>query len=242
MILSTKGIVLHCMDYSETSIISKVYTEQLGLQSYIAKGVRKKGARFKKNLFSPLSIIQLTANHKEGEGLRVLRDASCEYQLNGIATDIRKTAVSIYIAELLTRTVSAQMTDPNLYHFIESAVLNLEQSKESIAGFPLGFTISLTQFMGFDPHNNFNSGNTYFDMIGGNFGPHPPDHMYYFSSPLSDNFSEVLSAINAGILNIKADFKTRSELLLRMLEYFRIHISTFGEMKSVQVLSDVLKD
>jgi DNA repair protein RecO (recombination protein O) len=230
------------MDYSETSIIAKVYTEQLGLQSYIAKGVRKKGSKIKRNLFAPLSIIQLTANHKEVEGLRVLREASCEYQLNHIATDMAKTAVSIFIAELLTRTVSAQMTDPNLYHFIENAVLNLDKTTDSIAGFPLGFAISLTQFMGFDPHNNFNADNIYFDMTGGNFCSHPPDHMYYFSSPLSDSFSEILTAINAGIMSIKADHKTRSELLMKTLEYFRIHIPSFGEMKSVQVLSEVLKD
>jgi hypothetical protein len=31
-------------------------------------------------------------------------------------------------------------------------------------------------------------------------------------------------------------------LLHRMTEYFRIQIPTFGEIKSVQVLSDVLKD
>ncbi len=242
MILSTKGVVLHCMDYSETSIIARVYTEQLGLQSYIVKGVRKKGARIKRNLFAPLSIIQLIANHKEGEGLRVMRDASCEHQLNAIATDMAKTAVSIFMSELLSRTISAQMADPNLYYFIENAALNLENTQESIAGFPLAFTVGLTRFLGFDPHNNFSPENSYFDMTGGNFCSHPPGHPYYFSSPLSDTFSEVLSAIDAGIISIKADHKTRNDLLLRMLEYIRIHIPAFGEMKSVQVLSDVLKD
>ncbi|NTW99752.1 MAG: DNA repair protein RecO, partial [Geobacteraceae bacterium] len=78
--MSTRGIVLHSMDYSETSIIVRVYTEQLGLQSYIVKGVRKKGARLKRNLFSPLSVLKLVANHKEGEGLRVLREAACFHQ------------------------------------------------------------------------------------------------------------------------------------------------------------------
>jgi len=242
MILSTKGVVLHCMDYSETSIIARIYTEQLGLQSYIVKGVRKKGARIKRNLFAPLSIIQLIANHKEGEGLRVMRDASCEHQLNAIATDMAKTAVSIYMSELLSRTITAQMADPNLYYFIEKAVLNLDNTNESIAGFPLAFTIGLTRFLGFDPLNDFSPENNYFDMTGGNFCAHPPGHPYYFSSPLSDAFSEILSAIDAGIFSIKTDYKTRSELLLRMLEYIRIHIPAFGEMKSVQVLSDVLKD
>jgi DNA repair protein RecO (recombination protein O) len=242
MILSTKGVVLHSIDYSETSIIAKVYTEQLGLQSYIAKGVRKKGARMKRNLFAPLSIIQLIANHKEGDGLRVMREASCEHQLNNIATDMAKTAVSIYISELLTRAIPSQMSDPNLFHFIEDAILELNACTGSVSGFPLGFTVGLTQFMGLDPHNNFDAGNSYFDMIGGNFSPHPPDHAYYFSSPLSNNFSEILKVVNAGVISIKADYRTRIELLTRMLEYFRIHIPTFGEIKSVQVLSDVLKD
>lgn len=242
MILSTKGVVLHCMDYSETSIIARVYTEQLGLQTYIVKGVRKKGARIKRNLFAPLSIIQLIANHKEGDGMHVMREASCEYQLNGIATDMSKTAVSIYISELLAHSVSAQMADPDLYGFIEDAILNLDRATGSVAGFPLSFTIGLTQFLGFDPHNNFDANHTFFDMEGGNFCPHPPDHPYYLSSPLSDRLSEVLLALNAGVISIVADHATRNELLARMLEYFRIHIPSFSEIKSVQVLGEVLKD
>ena len=240
--MSTKGIVLHCMDYSETSIITRIYTEQLGLQSYIVKGVRKKGAKIKRNLFSPLSIINLVANHKESEGLRVMRDASCEYQLNGIATEMTKTAVSIYIGELLSHAFSAQMADPNLYHFIEDTVLSLDRATESISGFPLSFTIGLTEFMGFAPHNNFSASNSFFDMLNGNFCGFPPGHPHYFSPPLSNSFSEVLTALNIGIVSIKMDYTTRSELLQKMLEYFRIHIPTFGELKSVQVLSDVLKD
>jgi len=242
MIMSTKGIVLHCMDYSETSIITRIYTEQLGLQSYIVKGVRKKGARIKRNLFSPLSILNLVANHKENDGLRVMRDASCEYQLNGIATDMAKTAVSIYIGELLTRTFSAQMADPNLYNFIEDAVLNLDRATDSISGFPLSFTIGLTQFMGFAPHNNFSAAHSFFDMQNGNFCAFPPEHPYYFSLPLSDSFSEALTTLNVGIVSLKMGYAIRNELLNKMLEYFRIHIPTFGELKSVQVLSDVLKD
>jgi DNA repair protein RecO (recombination protein O) len=230
------------MDYSETSIITRIYTEQLGLQTYIVKGVRKKGARIKRNLFTPLSIIQLVANHKEGEGMRVMREASCEFQLNGIATNMAKTAVSIYISELLSHSVSAQMADPNLYGFIEDAVLNLDRATGSIAGFPLSFTIGLTQFLGFDPHNNFSADNTFFDMEEGNFCAHPPGHPYYLTSPLSDRLSEVFTALNAGVISIVADHATRSELLAKMLEYFRIHLPAFGEIRSVQVLTDVLKD
>ena len=79
-------------------------------------------------------------------------------------------------------------------------------------------------------------------MVEGNFCATPPDHPYYLCSPLSNNLSEVLTALNAGVISIVADHATRSELLSKMIEYFRIHSPSFGEIKSVQVLSDVLKD
>ena len=42
MYSQTKGIVLSSVKYSESSIICKVYTAKLGLQSYIVNGVRKR--------------------------------------------------------------------------------------------------------------------------------------------------------------------------------------------------------
>jgi len=171
-----------------------------------------------------------------------MRDASCEHQLNGIAGDMAKTAVSIFISELLTRSIPSQMADPELFGYIENAVLNLDSSDDSIAVFPLTFAVGLTQFMGFGPHNNFSESSTYFDLTGGNFCMHPPDHPYYLVPPLSNRFSELLKALSSGEAIIHFDYATRSELLTRILEYFRIHLPSFGELKSVQVLSDVLKD
>lgn len=242
MLLTTKGIVLSCLDYSETSIIVRVYTEQLGLQSYIVKGVRKKGARIKRNLFSPLSIIQLVANHKEGDGLRIIREVSCLHHLNSIATDMSKTAVCIFMSELLSHSFSAQMADPVHYQFLEESILYLNQSTESIPEFPLAFMLKLAQFLGLEPHNNFSGSNIHFDMIGGNFSSHPPAHAYYFSLPLSEKFSQALTASESGYISGIHDYRTRTELLTKMLTYYRLHIPSFGELKSVQVLTDVFRD
>jgi len=174
--------------------------------------------------------------------MRVIRDATCEFHLNGIATEMAKTAVSIYISELLSHSVSAQMADKNLYDFIEESVLKLDRASESVAGFPLVFTIELSRFLGFDPHNNFSNENSYFDMENGNFCPLPPGHPYYLSLPLSSSLSEVISTLDSGINHINVSRTVRNELLSALLLYFRIHIPAFGELKSVQVLSEVLND
>ena len=42
MYSKTKGIVLNSIKYGESSIICRIYTAKLGLQSYLVNGVRKK--------------------------------------------------------------------------------------------------------------------------------------------------------------------------------------------------------
>jgi hypothetical protein len=39
--IKTRGIVLKTTDYGESSVIVQVFTEKLGLQSYIINGVKK---------------------------------------------------------------------------------------------------------------------------------------------------------------------------------------------------------
>ena len=57
--LSTPALVLHTTEYSESSVIAKVFTRQLGVRSYILKGVRKGGSRTKRNLLQPLSYLDM---------------------------------------------------------------------------------------------------------------------------------------------------------------------------------------
>ncbi len=242
MIISTKGIVLTSFDYSETSIISKIYTRQLGLQSYIVKGVRKKGARLKRNLFSPLSLLSMVVSHKEGEGLKTLKEGSCYYQFSRLTTDISKISVSLYLSELLTRSISSAMHDPDLYDFIEDTIINLDSTKENISGLPLMFAIRLSEFHGLSPLNNYDKNHPYFDLAEGKFVNELPIHNHFIDIDLSKVFSEILHTIDSGIQYLLLPYKTRVELLEKLHEYYRLHIPQFGEIKSVQVLTDILRD
>ncbi len=59
MTLSTPGQVLHVTPYGDSSVIVKVFTRQLGLRSYIIKGVRSRNARVKQNLLQPLTSLDM---------------------------------------------------------------------------------------------------------------------------------------------------------------------------------------
>ena len=70
MIHKTRGIVLRTVDYSDTSLIAKIYTEQFGIQSYLIKGAKRKRASIKANLFQPLALLELEVYKKEKQQLQ----------------------------------------------------------------------------------------------------------------------------------------------------------------------------
>ncbi|MDR2283209.1 MAG: recombination protein O N-terminal domain-containing protein, partial [Sphingobacterium sp.] len=45
MLQKTKGIALKTTNYSESSIVAQIFTENLGLQSYLINGARKPKAK-----------------------------------------------------------------------------------------------------------------------------------------------------------------------------------------------------
>ena len=84
MIHKTTGIVLHSIRYGETSVIARVSTRELGIQSCLTPGVRKSRARVKYNLFQPLTPVDLVIYSKERGGLSRVREISCPEPLKSI--------------------------------------------------------------------------------------------------------------------------------------------------------------
>ncbi|NVO19525.1 MAG: DNA repair protein RecO [Bacteroidetes bacterium] len=240
MLISTTGIIFHVSNYSETSLIAKVYTRQFGLQSYIVKGVRKKGSKIKRNLFGPLSVVELVAYQKENSGLHTIRDVSCHRQFNEISTDIIKSSILLFMNELLYRSIHDEMPDPGLFSFILESLNSLESLGENLAGFPQIFALQLSDHLGFAPHKNYTARNSYFDLQEGRFAPIVPEHNYFLLPEYSKSLAFLLQ-LSPGMDDC-LDHSTRLVLLEKILQYFRLHLPSFGEMKSPHILNTVLRD
>ena len=72
MLEKTRGIYLHHINYSETSIIARIYTEKFGIQSYLIQGVRKRKASFSKSLFQSLFLLDMEVYYRPGRDLQRL--------------------------------------------------------------------------------------------------------------------------------------------------------------------------
>ena len=68
--------MLHTTPYSESSVVVKVFTRQLGLRSYIIKGVRGRGGRVKQNLLQPLSSLDMVVYDNPRTELNYIKELS----------------------------------------------------------------------------------------------------------------------------------------------------------------------
>src|SRR6201989_1112200 len=82
----TKGIVLRTIHYGETSVITSVYTELFGMQSYIVKGVRQatKKTQSKQMYFQPAAMLDMEVYHNELKNLQFVKEYKWSYLYNKV--------------------------------------------------------------------------------------------------------------------------------------------------------------
>jgi DNA repair protein RecO (recombination protein O) len=243
MLHTTRGIALHTVKFSETSIVVKIYTERFGLQSYLVRGIRKEHSKTKAGLFQPLTLLDLTVYHKGKTSLQAIKEVSILRPYHSLPFDIRKSSIALFINELLVRSIREEEENRELFGFLYETCLELDAATEGLSFFPLVFAVALTRFLGFYPRIEGKHGYDIFNMADGVFQQQIPDHKNYLLPPMSLLLKEIIGSgsyhPDFGILS--EDFRRlKNDLLEGMLLYYRLHLPAFGEIRSHKVLHTVL--
>ena len=206
MYSTTDAIVLSLQPQSDKAHVLHAYTRAGGRINYKVFGLGKRHAA---GLYSPLSLIQITANHtaakmptvKEAVSLTAQRS----YSDNGLSANasersysaaIYKQTIRLFICEVLYHVLRHPMQDEPMFDFIAEAVQELDQTKEP-QNFHLQFLIGLAAKLGFGiPENS--------DLL---------------TNPLT-----------------RAE---RQKSLRALCAYFAEHVETWEEPKSLDILMEV---
>ena len=146
----------------------------------------------------------------------------------------------MFLNEVLYKSIKQQQGDEQLFSFIFHAIELLDHQNGSPANFHLVFMIRLSRYLGFYPDNYKPDGADFFDMKNGMFSRYKPENWQYLSPPHTQNFYLLLQQGFDGIENINLKNDERRYLLNKLLEYYAMHIDGFGNIKSHEVLEDVL--
>ena len=239
----TKGIVLRTTKYGETSLVVTVLTELFGIQTYLLNGVRStKQSAAKANIFQPTSILELVVYHNEQKGMQRIKEFRWHHLYNHILSDVVKNCVALYMVELMNKCLKQPETHEALYEFCEDALIQLDDADKTVtANFTLYFALHFTHFFGFRMHDNHDNENSFLDLREGNFVEQQPTHPHFVDDEMSALTSQLLKVVRPEELSeFKLNQTIRRKLLFAYQDYYALHITDFGQMKTFRVLTEVL--
>jgi DNA repair protein RecO (recombination protein O) len=240
MLHKTRGIVFKTTDYGDSSIIVQVFTEKFGLQSYIVNGAKKPKAKISSNMFQPLHLLDMVVYHKNTGNVQRIKEVKNAPVLQTIPYDVIKSSLAIFLNEVLYKAVKQQSPDENLFGFVFNAIEWLDHQTEGLANFHLFFLARLTRYIGFYPDTHLVNTAGFFDMKNGVFCNYKPDSILYLSPPHTQNFAALLQCTFENLAQFKLTNDERRYLIHKLLDYYALHIEGFGNIRSHEVLEEVL--
>jgi DNA repair protein RecO (recombination protein O) len=244
MVHATKGIVLRTVKYGDTSIITTVYTELFGIQSYIVKGVRQssKTSAGKASFFQPAAMLDMEVYHNDLKHLQFIREYQWSYLYEHVLFDVVKNTVAMFVIELLQHSLKQPEANPELFYLIEDTLKQLDKGSDILtANLPLYFALHLSSELGFRMHGEYSERTPVFDLQEGMFIAEKPTHPYWLEGSLAKITSQLLQIkFYNDLEQLQLNRSVRRELLQAYQTYLSLHIHDFGEMKSFAILQEIL--
>ncbi|GGF17651.1 DNA repair protein RecO [Hymenobacter cavernae] len=239
MLIKTRGIVLNYIRYRETSIIARVYTERLGLQTYIVNGVRKAKPPGRIALFQPFTLLELVAYTSRQGGITRLSEYRCEQQFRTLPYDVRKSSIVLFLSEMVSRTVLEEEENEPMFNFLHESILAFDAQESGFENFALVFLLQLTAYLGFGVQAGSEiTTQVAFATESANSARGTGPAALRFQE-FDQYFDELLrDPASATVPN----GRIRRELLDVLIRYYQLHVEKLGDIRSLSVLSEVLAE
>ena len=240
MLHKVRGIVLKTTNYSESSVIVQVLTDKFGMQSYLINGVKKPKAKVKMNMLQSLHLLDMVVYHKANTNIQRVSEVRQTPVFKSIPYDIIKTSIVIFLNEVLYKSIRQQSADESLFDYIFNSIAWFDEIEELNPNFHLSFLLKLTRFLGFSPNEKRRTDQAYFDLQEGEFLSRVPVHSNYLELNDALGFIALFNTPLEKIHEIQMSNKQRRFLLDKILVFYTLHTSSFGEVQSHKILETLL--
>ena len=239
MLAKTHALVLGSVKYGDNSLIVKAYTKEDGIKTFIVGSIHSKKGVIKPAMIQVMSQLDLVYYAKGKGELKRIKEASMAHHYNELWFDPIKSSLAMFLAEILAHVLKEEEANPNLFDFISEAFIELDQLNEGVGNFHLFFLLRLSGFLGFAPQMPL-KGQEYFDLQSGVYSSGNLEHYHYLNKEESKLWLQMQEAEKANSLKMGIAKSGRAQLLEFMLNYYRLHITDFGQLRSLDVLKTLL--
>ena len=233
-LVKSSGIVFKVSKYRETSIISDIYTRELGLRSYIVNGVRKAKSQFPSALFQIGNVLDLVVYDKNPQQLNRIKEVGLGLIYHEIPYKIEKSSVHIFIMELLGKSIKEHEANHPMFEFLVQEFKQLDSIQSGVQYFHLKFMLDLSVFLGFRPLNNFTDVKPFFNLQEGIFESNS-NTLYHLDKERSRLLAELLQISYDDLKDLKIQKSLRISMIEDLLKYYQYHVEGFHTLKSFEI-------
>lgn len=224
-LVKTTALVLSQLKYGESSLIVRMFTEKLGLRSYIVHGARSQRAKNNKvALYQPLHWLEVVAYENAQHTLHHIAEAKFWKSYRTIPFHHHKTLIAIFLADFLAHVLKEESPNEPLFFFLQESLFFLDEQPDNFADFHLQLLLKIPLYLGF--------GIEKIQVIcqeipqWGGLSPHQINTL----QALLDNPLGYQAGLNG---------QTRSQLLELLLAFYQQHMENVGEIRSLNILKDL---
>lgn len=212
-------IVLGTTKIGENALVVHSLSREYGRRGFVVRV--GKGAS--PSLLLPLGIIEADITENPRSTLWNARHLSASIPLIGIRNNLYKNTITLFMSEVLYRTVKDGANEEGLYDWCRKSILTLDAMDSDFSNFHIRFLLELCSALGFSPtfedllpHIDRNDGKGHFEALRG-----------FMQSSFSESMLIPLSG---------ADRNKIAEDILRYLEF---HTESSINVRSLRVLHEL---
>lgn len=148
VVYKSKGIVLRSIRYGEADRIVDLYTQDLGLVSAIAKGIRRTKSRFGGRL-EPLSCVELLAY--KGKTLDTITQVEVLRSFHGVRENLARLTAAGGLVEMVRALSGGDEADRRVFNLLYHGLDALEDRTEGVKSVEAAFGLKLSILAGYTP-------------------------------------------------------------------------------------------
>ncbi len=239
MIEKTKAIVIHYVKYGDAQLIVDLFTEKFGRLPFIVRIPKSSKSKMKRQYFQPLMILDIEFDYRPKLNLQQFKNVSIGIPFSDIPFSPFKVSISLFLAELLYYSTRNEQSNIPLFQFLLKSLEWLDMASGNYANFHIVFMIRLSLFLGFSPNLETSENGDYFDMEEGRLVNHVPLHKHYLDKVNSMRMKKLVRLSYTTMHLYAMSRIERNQCVQIIVEYYRLHIPDFPEMKTLKVLQDL---
>lgn len=214
MTTSTELIVLHTTKFGENSIVVHTLSRDYGRRSFLVRGAGKKVM----SLLLPLNILEAEITESTKSTLYTARNLTSRHPLVGIRNNIYKNTMTMFLSEVIYRTIKEGAQEHDLFEWCRGQILLLSAMESDFSNFHIRFLLELSVALGFSPETS--------DLM-----PFVEENYTTVSEFMTSSFAESMLIPLSG--------PVRNKICEDVLRYIEYHTESTLTINSLKVLREL---